>query len=403
MNTSLLQNEKYNEKIIKVINENIEAYPNDIFLRWEMIKMSVRGESLKQGIRAAKSRRNKVEVLERKLKLIQQQQANNIASFDDYENQIALIKNDIEKLYQEIANGAKLRAQANWVESGEKCTKYFISRERSNALRKSIEKLRNVREEIIMQPQAISRLQFQFFKNLYTSTAGLMNPDYLKDIIFLQVTPEDNYVLSAPIQLEEIHIAINQMKPFKFLGLDGLPADFYKAYWNQTVHTLHSLYLKVVQTGELNNTAKQGIISLMDKPGADPLYLRNWRPLTLLNCDYKIYAKILANPLQLVLPYLIHPDQSGFMKGRSIFENIVELCNIINYCNDNQKEVIITAVDFEKAFDKVEWPALHNILQAFNFSPVFIDMIKVCYADVSSAVVKVKTCRQSKDADSKFA
>ena len=78
--------------------------------------------------------------------------------------------------------------------------------------------------------------------------------------------------------------------------------------------------------------ARQGLLSLIDKPGKDPYILTSWRPLPLLNCDYKIFAKVIANRMQLVLPYIIHEDQTGFLKGRNIADNLMSLQNVISHC-----------------------------------------------------------------------
>ena len=79
----------------------------------------------------------------------------------------------------------------------------------------------------------------------------------------------------------------------------------------------------------MNLSARRGIITLLEKTGCNPMYLKNWRPLSLLNCDYKVLAKIMAIRLNIVLLKLIHHTQYGFMKGRNIVNNIYTLFNII--------------------------------------------------------------------------
>ena len=82
----------------------------------------------------------------------------------------------------------------------------------------------------------------------------------------------------------------------------------------------------------------------MEKIGRDSLLLGNWRPLTRLNVDYKILAKVLANHLHEILDKLIHIDQSGFMKGRYIGENLLDLLSTIEYCNRYNTEGIIALI-----------------------------------------------------------
>ena len=116
----------------------------------------------------------------------------------------------------------------------------------------------------------------------------------------------------------------------------------------------------------------------MEKPSKNLLEIGCWRLLSMLNTDYKLFAKILANRLQSVLPYLINKDQVGFMKGRNIAANLSELLTVIDYCNENQIEGIITSIDFQKAFDTVAWPAAVEIMKKFGFGQKFINMVFMC-------------------------
>ena len=103
----------------------------------------------------------------------------------------------------------------------------------------------------------------------------------------------------------------------------------------------------------------------------------------MLNCDYKIFSKVITNQLQTILPDIIHPDQTG----RCISENLIELKSIMNFCERNNKDAIIMAVDFQKAFDKVEWPALFRIIEAFNFGPNLIKLVNICLKDSKTVVL----------------
>ena len=129
-----------------------------------------------------------------------------------------------------------------------------------------------------------------------------------------------------------------------------------------------------------------GIIKLLEKMKKDPLYIKNWLPLTMLNADYKIYAKILSNRLDLVLPYLIHQDQVGFLKQRYIAQNLNELYNSIEYCENNNIAAMVMAVDFEKAFDSISWEALESIMLKFGFQKSFIEMIMICFKKFKVAI-----------------
>ena len=108
--------------------------------------------------------------------------------------------------------------------------------------------------------------------------------------------------------------------------------EFYEVFYLKIKEFLWNLYLEIVEVKELHLTARRGILSLLEKIGKDMLQLKNWHPLTLLNVDNKIYAKILAKHLEKCVQHFIHPSQTGFVKGRHLAENILKINEIIQTC-----------------------------------------------------------------------
>ena len=104
-------------------------------------------------------------------------------------------------------------------------------------------------------------------------------------------------------------------------GTDGLPCEFYKFFWKDVGETLAEALNFSYQTGKLAVSQRRGIVKLIPKKHADPDLIKNWRPLTLLNCDYKIASKAIANRIKIVSPELLSEDQSGFIKNRCISDN----------------------------------------------------------------------------------
>ena len=123
------------------------------------------------------------------------------------------------------------------------------------------------------------------------------------------------------------------------------------------------------------------------KRGKDSSKIKNWRPVSLLNVDYKILTKTLAKRIEKALLNVINSDQSGFLKERYIGEGVrfIEDLNI-HYDYSNQSGIILQ-FDFEKAFDSVEWNFLLASLEKFGFGEGFISWIKCCYTDILSCVM----------------
>ena len=105
----------------------------------------------------------------------------------------------------------------------------------------------------------------------------------------------------------------------------------------------------------LTITQRRELITLKPKMNKPSNLLKNWRPITLLNCDYKIATKSIASRIRKVLLKIINNDQTGFLKGRFIGENIRLIDSIINYTNTEKIRGLLLFVDFEKAFDSIEW------------------------------------------------
>ena len=131
-------------------------------------------------------------------------------------------------------------------------------------------------------------------------------------------------------------------------GTDGLPSEFYKVFWEEIGESLTSALNFSFEIGQLPISQRRGIIKLIPKKDADPNLIKNWRPLTLLNCDYKIASKAIANRIKTVLPELISDDQSGFIKKRCISDNIRTLDSVIQYTANKNIPGLLLFLDFEK-------------------------------------------------------
>ena len=94
---------------------------------------------------------------------------------------------------------------------------------------------------------------------------------------------------------------------------------------------------------------RNGVITLLPKEGKDPLFVKNYRPISLLNVDYKLIAKVMSNRLKKIINSLINPDQQGFLPGRNISANIRIIIDLIEYTDLEDIPGSILLLDFEKA------------------------------------------------------
>ena len=137
----------------------------------------------------------------------------------------------------------------------------------------------------------------------------------------------------------------------------------------------------------MTTTQQQAIITLLDKKGKDRSKIENWRPISLLNVDYKIATKVISNRLIPLLPNLVSIDQTGFVKNRLLGDTVRTIQDLIDYCNGNSLNGLMLFIDFEKAYDSIEWSYLIHVLHEMNFGNDLIRWVKTFYYDISSCIL----------------
>ena len=124
--------------------------------------------------------------------------------------------------------------------------------------------------------------------------------------------------------------------------------------------------------GELSKSQKEAVITLIQKMDRDRRLIKNWRPISLVNVDVKIGSKAIAKRLEKVLPYIIHRDQNAFVKGRTMFDAVTTINDVMDFTEMKGCKGIMSAVDFEKAFDSLRLDFLFKSLDTFGFGASFI-------------------------------
>ena len=162
-------------------------------------------------------------------------------------------------------------------------------------------------------------------------------------------------------------------------GSDGFPCEFYKFFWiDISTYVCDSLNY-AFDKGELSIDQRRGLITLIPKKDKDRLFLKNWRPVALLNTDYKILAKVLSSRIKPFFDKLINTDQTGYIQGRYIGENIRTVSDIISYLKARGMSAVILLIDFEKAFDSVRWSFIRKTLKAFWFGNDLVHWVDILY------------------------
>ena len=146
---------------------------------------------------------------------------------------------------------------------------------------------------------------------------------FLNGSNYNKLSEVDRDLCDLPLNLAELGAALKLLKNDSSPGSDGITAGFYKIFWQKLKLPLFKSLQNSIEIGELSTSQRRGIINLIHKGNNTNQYeLKNWRPITLTNVDYKIFTKLLAVRLQKIIKTIIHENQSGFIKGRNISSHI---------------------------------------------------------------------------------
>ena len=198
-----------------------------------------------------------------------------------------------------------------------------------------------------------------YYQNLYTSTCTNPNDtrfdEFFESPTLPKLTSQFADTCEGFLTKEECYASLKEFSRSKSPGTDGLTAEFYLKFWELLGQELVDSLNYAFEIGELSISQKRGIITLIPKKDKNKVFLNNWRPISLLNTHYKIATKAIAARIAKVLLCLIHGDQTGYIKGRFIGQNLRLIADIIECTDTLDIEGIILFLDFKKAFDSLEW------------------------------------------------
>ena len=393
LNTSLLKDDEYVVGLYDIIDKELDKeYTSETF-RWEFIKSELRGYTIRYSSRKNKSRNNTMKALEAKKQRLTDRIMGEECEgnpFDKEQDQKELLKveTEIQEIVDYKTKGAMVRAKRNWMKFGEKSSKFFYSLEKYNFMNKNRYQLKNEKGDIVTDQKEILDIQKRFYERLYRTELVEIDKEYLEKLDCKKLLEEDRERCEEVITMPELKEAIFQLNKNKSPGCDGWPIELYQQLFTR-YGTFFLKLFREISYYNLPDTSKIGIISLLEKPGKELLELPNWRPLSLLNSDGKIFAKMLANRMRSVQQKITHPDQMGFLKDRYIGENLLELLSVIDYCRIKEIPALVISLDMMKAFDRVEWIPFDKILEFFNFGPFFRSMVQVLHADIKSCTTNL--------------
>lgn len=211
-----------------------------------------------------------------------------------------------------------------------------------------------------------------FYTQLFSSC--VTDPDVQSDMLSclsLSLPSSKVPLCEGHFSLEEVLLALKGMARGKTPGSNGLPVESFVKFWDILGADLVEVFKSSYQDGFLPSSSYKGIITLLFKTG-DRLDRKNWRPITLLNVDYKLCAMTLGGRLLRVIHLVVHSDQTCGIPGRYIGENVSHLRDIVDVTIELDLPAAILSLDQEKAFDRVDWVFMFRTLEKMGLGPSFI-------------------------------
>ena len=384
LNSSLLEDMQYRNKINKILQyttENLSFDQNHVDI-WDNLKEKIK----KASINYSKEKRWKEGRRERELREQITTELQLIDSEPDRDNQdLKLWEKQLGDIEKGRCRGAAIRSKIQTVVEGEKCTAFFLGLEKYKQGKLRINELKNENGKTEKEADKILDVVRDFYAKLFSNEV-VNNPETTKEMlknVDKKIDIADKEWCDSDITLSEVENAIDGLNTRKSPGSDGLPSEFFVCFKEQLAPLLLDLYRQMQSTQSTPDSLTTGIITLIYKKG-DKDQIRNYRPISLLNTDYKILTKILANRLKTVIGQVIGHTQTYSIPGRDIADSI-------HTVRDTAREMTVQGgyllgIDLEKAFDRVEHFFLWEVLERVGFGIDFIKWVKLLYSGAKSRV-----------------
>lgn len=391
LNTSILNNQQFQTQIkedIRIFFEENDNGEVNSAIVWDALKAVIRGRIISFCAYEKKLKQLRLTDLNKELKDLETQHKKEQKS--NQMIKIKKIRNEINIMYSQETERKMVFTKQKYYESGSKSMKLLARKLQKQQTDNTIYKIRDLNSKNIQHKQnEIQKTFKKYYKLLYTQPR-LENEQligqFLDSLNLPVMTEEQNQTLITEISEIELNNAISRLKANKSPGPDGFPSEWYKTFSSELIPGLLRACNTSLLEAKMPPSWSEAVISVIPKEGKDKLECSSYRPISVLNVDYKLFTSILAKRLEKILPQLIHNDQTGFISQRQTHDNIRRSLHILGHIQQDKLEALFISLDAEKAFDSVSWPFLYRTLERFGIHKIFIKGIRSLYNKPSARI-----------------
>ncbi|CAH2300847.1 Hypothetical predicted protein [Pelobates cultripes] len=260
---------------------------------------------------------------------------------------------------------------------------------------KSIPSLRGTDGTLEESPRGILKVVRDYYIELLgkgspqCSEEGTSHGRRVDDFLSELTLPEHSDLsfdeLVSKITIEEVTESIQQQNKCKSPGPDGLTAEFYQQFCDLLAPHLTEVFNESLAQGLLPPSMRTSALILLSKPNVlDTADVGNWRPISLLNVDRKVLAKILMKRVQGLARRVLSTSQYCSIEGRTVFDAVFEVREALEKCRDGERGIYLLALDQSKAFDRVDHRYLWSVLRKYGLPGKLVNWIITLYRGAES-------------------
>uniref|UniRef100_A0A8C5Q7Q5 Reverse transcriptase domain-containing protein n=1 Tax=Leptobrachium leishanense TaxID=445787 RepID=A0A8C5Q7Q5_9ANUR len=355
---------------------------------WEAHKCVLRGKLIQIGARLKKFRTGQITDLLRNIYTLETSHKTH-GSLDTLK-ELTLQRATLNDLLTHNTLRSLQITKLKYYTQGDRCGRLLANAVRQRHMATYIPKIRCADGSVAHLTPDISTAFLSYYKTLYnlsdTPPPSKVIDQYLRDSYNSTISEETKEALDTPFTMEELASAVKSMKSGKSPGPDGFTMGYYKTFLSSLGPHFLQAFNSLADHSTIPQSALLATITLIPKPDKDHTLVPNYRPISLINTDVKLFAKLLATRLNPLLPTLIHPDQSGFVTSREARDNTIRTINLIHRAQVQGRPTIFLSVDAEKAFDRVDWHYLFGVLRHMGFGSKWMTWLQALYSSPTAQI-----------------